>query len=202
MQRNAGGTIDPEEFEDLQSLNRLMDILKAKENPDENLNLDLGRKITVSVTAVSTRISEGRPSQPKRTMSRTAQDVLDVQGVRLQRLQIAQDEELETWKMKQYLKRNLTDLTQDDCKKFQKVADSFEIGNDDLLNYVGVQMRPDPDGKKPQIRVVLPSTLHQEILHHYHTSLIGGHQGITAEHMRDWSRDSTGRTCLNRFKNS
>lgn len=81
--------------------------------------------------------------------------------------------------MKQYFRGNLAALTQEDCKQLQKTADSFELGNDDLLYYVGMQRRPHPDGEGPQMSVVLPSTLQQEVLHHYHTSLVGGHQGIS-----------------------
>lgn len=93
MQRNAGGAVGPEEFEDIQSLNRLMEVLSPKKLLEE----DESPKDPSQVVAVSTRISDEPMSRPKRLTRRTTQDVLDVQGIRLQRLRIAQDEDLDPW---------------------------------------------------------------------------------------------------------
>ena len=55
-----------------------------------------------------------------------------------------------------------------------------------------------PQDRDGLMRLVIPETLQQDFLHHYHTSLEGGHQ-VSAEPIRRLDRDSIGEDCTGAF---
>ncbi|OWY96774.1 reverse transcriptase, partial [Phytophthora megakarya] len=82
----------------------------------------------------------------------------------------AQDEESWILDLKKYLVGEIRDLTQDDAKMFRSIAMNYEVDQSDLLFYCPTTKEEAADRDK-LMRLVIPETLQQDILHHYHTSL-------------------------------
>ncbi|OWZ02052.1 reverse transcriptase [Phytophthora megakarya] len=74
----------------------------------------------------------------------------------------------------------------EEAKTLGSIATNYEVYQQDLLFYCPTSKEAAADRDK-LIRLVIPETLQQDILHHYHTSLQGGHQGIgrTYDRIRD-----------------
>ncbi|OWZ11027.1 LOW QUALITY PROTEIN: reverse transcriptase [Phytophthora megakarya] len=107
-------------------------------------------------------------------------------GLRIERVRQAQDEESWILGLTKYLVGEIRDLTQEDAKMFGSIAMNYEVDPSDLLFYCPTTKEAAADRDK-LMRMLIPETLQQDILHHYHTSLHGGHQGIgrTYDRIRD-----------------
>ncbi|OWZ04773.1 LOW QUALITY PROTEIN: reverse transcriptase [Phytophthora megakarya] len=70
-----------------------------------------------------------------------------------------------------YLVGEIRDLTQEDAKLFGSIAMNYEVDQLDLLFYCPTTKEAAADRDK-LMRLVMPETLQQDILHHYHTSLV------------------------------
>ncbi|KAG6595840.1 reverse transcriptase [Phytophthora cinnamomi] len=98
------------------------------------------------------------------------------------------DEDEEAWIAG--LKKNLVgaaqDLTQDEARSYGNISMDYEVDLSDLLFYCHPTRRSEAD-RDGLMRLVIPETLQQDVLHHYHASLEGGHQGIgrTYQKIRD-----------------
>ncbi|DAZ99418.1 TPA: hypothetical protein N0F65_004051 [Lagenidium giganteum] len=105
---------------------------------------------------------------------------LDLVEERWRRIRVAQDEELWICTMKRFLRGDFEDLTEEQLRDCKKTSDSFLIDQRDCLNYIGAERRGQSEDSADslQIRVVVPTTLQQDLLHHYHATLESGHQGI------------------------
>ena len=57
------------------------------------------------------------------------------------------------------------------------MAEDYKISEEGLLLYCSGQ-RNQGDDRDVTVRVVIPESLQTDFLHHYYTSLEGGHQGI------------------------
>ncbi|GMF20123.1 unnamed protein product [Phytophthora fragariaefolia] len=95
----------------------------------------------------------------------------------------AQNEEKWIADLKSYLQGNLADLTVEEAKACSKIADDYEVDADGLLVYCPTTAQSGGD-RDLIARLVVPETLHRDFLHHYHTSLEGGHQGIGRTYQR------------------
>lgn len=159
MQREEGGTVPADEFEDLRTLNKLREVFIAKTEKTE------------AMIVVATR----------RTTQRTKEvaDFLAAQAVHADRIRRAQDEEKWIHDLKRYLLGEVHGLIQKDVNDCVKIADRYEVDEDGLLFFVGKRRRRHGYGREIQFKLVAPTTLHDEILHHYHASLVGGHQGVS-----------------------
>ncbi|POM79909.1 Reverse transcriptase, partial [Phytophthora palmivora] len=67
--------------------------------------------------------------------------------------------------------------------KCAKIASDYEVDENDLLFFCPKTVQRD-DGRDAVIRLVVPESLQQDFLHHYHASLEGGHQGIGRTYLR------------------
>ncbi|POM62558.1 reverse transcriptase [Phytophthora palmivora] len=85
-----------------------------------------------------------------------------------------------------YLNGDRHDLTQQEANSYANLAADYDLDNHDLLFYCPSTRSTDADRDK-RVRLVIPGSLYQDILHHYHVSLEGGHQGIgrTYQRIRD-----------------
>ncbi|KAG2949506.1 hypothetical protein PC110_g6012 [Phytophthora cactorum] len=100
-----------------------------------------------------------------------------VKGLRINRIRQAQDEEAWISGLKKYLAGELRDVDQGEAKSYSLIATDYEMDLNDLLFYCPPTKRTDKD-RDGLMRLVMPEALHQDILHHYHASLEGGHQGM------------------------
>ncbi|GMF63400.1 unnamed protein product [Phytophthora fragariaefolia] len=102
-----------------------------------------------------------------------------VQAERRRRISKAQDEELRWTDLKALLRGELDSLTHHRAQNASKIADSFVLSEDGLLYYQGQRRRrAEPDSADILLRLVVPTTMVDEVLHSCHNSIEGGHQGI------------------------
>ncbi|KAE8973020.1 hypothetical protein PF011_g25414 [Phytophthora fragariae] len=135
---------------------------------------DAGRGKT-QVLAVTTRSAAARMAT-RRSRPPEVLEELVVQRLRLDHIRAAQDEEVWIVNLKKYLRGDVGDLSRREVKNCQKLAPQYEEGESGLLYY---QSRNDDsaEGRDEMMKLVIPETLREDVLHHYHASLEGGHQG-------------------------
>ncbi|OWZ01620.1 LOW QUALITY PROTEIN: reverse transcriptase, partial [Phytophthora megakarya] len=156
------------EVQDLVTLKRLGEILIPKiETP------------VVRGAAVTTRASRVR------TPAGVMQEDL-IQKIRVDQIRQAQKEEVWIAGMKKYLSGSIADLTQEEARSYGKIAADNEVDEQDLLFYYPPKPRSGDDRDR-LLRLVVPEMLQSDVLHHYHTTLKGRHQGVgrTYQRIRD-----------------
>ncbi|GMF54705.1 unnamed protein product [Phytophthora fragariaefolia] len=106
-------------------------------------------------------------------------DPLEVQEERRRRVGRAQDEELRWANLKLVLKGESSSLGYKAALEAWKMADRFVLSDDGLLYFLGENRRWGKDRMNETVlRLVVPTTMVQEVLQSCHDSLEGGHQGI------------------------
>ncbi|POM74053.1 LOW QUALITY PROTEIN: Reverse transcriptase [Phytophthora palmivora] len=169
LQRQGGVEIESDEDKrDLITLNRL------------NERADQAAQITAVMTRSGLRSTIRTTSDPQSLREEV------VRVLRIDRIRQAQDEEAWILGLKKYLNGDLQDLIQQEAKSYANLAADYELDHHDLLFYCPSTRPTDADRDK-LMRLVIPKTLYQDILHHYLVSLEGGHQGIgrTYQRIRD-----------------
>ncbi|KAE8977332.1 hypothetical protein PR001_g25162 [Phytophthora rubi] len=106
-----------------------------------------------------------------------------VRYLRIGRIKQAQDEEVWIAGLKKYLLGAVHDLSPEDIKSYNAVGSDYEVDLDGLLFYCPPAKRTTEE-RDGLMRLVVPETLQQDMLHHYHSSLEGGHQGIGRTYQR------------------
>ncbi|KAE8885044.1 hypothetical protein PF005_g10318 [Phytophthora fragariae] len=158
LQREAGVMVQEQDWNDLVMLNRLPEILTATT-----------KETTLRISAMAIRSRRKVPSQ----------EVLQedaVRQLRVARIRQGQDEEKWIANLKHYLRGQVVDLDREEGRACSNLADDFEMDEQELLYYCPPSRKPDKE-RDGLLRLVIPETLHQDLLHHYHVSLEGGHQG-------------------------
>lgn len=158
LRRESGVVIvKEEERQDLMTLNRLDELLLAKDNAT-----------TVKIAAVTRSRKKCRPQVLQEEI---------VQRMKMERISRAQDEEKWIVDLKAYLRGDVQDLTSTEAKSCSKIADRYETDESGLLFYFPPTKQSDKD-RDLVTKLVVPETLQNDLMHHYHSSLEGGHQGI------------------------
>ncbi|KAE9351975.1 hypothetical protein PR003_g4612, partial [Phytophthora rubi] len=172
LQRQAGVEVEEDsDFENLVTLNRLEEILVAREAEEHP---------SAKISPVATRTTGDSRSRP------TVLQEEVVRNLRIGRIKQAQDEEVWIAGLKKYLLGAVHDLSPEDIKSYNAVGSDYEVDLDGLLFYCPPAKRTTEE-RDGLMRLVVPETLQQDVLHHYHSSLEGGHQGIgrTYQRIRD-----------------
>ncbi|OWZ16156.1 LOW QUALITY PROTEIN: reverse transcriptase [Phytophthora megakarya] len=172
---NAGSWSSCEkDIRDLVTLNRLDGILVVKIE-------DETARISAVTARFKARSGVRTGSDPDALHEEVAREL------RIERIRQAQDEEPWISGLKKYLVGEIRDLTQEDAKVFGSVAVNYEVDQSDLLFYCPTTKESAGDRDKLMRLEVSETLQQQDILHHYHTSLQGGHQGIgrTYDRIRD-----------------
>ncbi|POM68675.1 Reverse transcriptase [Phytophthora palmivora] len=158
LRRESGVVIvKEEERQDLMTLNRLDELLIAKNDATP-----------VKITAVTRSRKKCRPQVLQEEI---------VQRMRMERINRAQDEEKWIVDLKAYLRGDVQDLTSAEAKNCSKIADRYETDESGLLFHFPLTKQSDED-RDLVAKLVVPETLQNDLMHHYHSSLEGGHQGI------------------------
>uniref|UniRef100_A0AAV1VBY4 Integrase zinc-binding domain-containing protein n=1 Tax=Peronospora matthiolae TaxID=2874970 RepID=A0AAV1VBY4_9STRA len=110
-----------------------------------------------------------------------------VQRIRVRRIGQAQDEERRIVILKKFLNGDVSSLDAGKGKMCAKLAPEYEIDENDLIFFCPTTKR-EPEDRGGLMRLVIPETLQQDVLHHNHASLEGGHQGIGRTYQRIRSR--------------
>ncbi|OWZ00713.1 reverse transcriptase [Phytophthora megakarya] len=174
LQRQCGIAIESDaEIQDLITLNRLDEILIVKVEEE-----------TLRVSTVTSRSKVRSGVRVGSDPESVREEV--VRELRIERIRQSQDEESWIMGLKKYLIGEIRDLTQEEAKLIGSIAMNYEMDQRDLLFYCPTSKEAAADRDK-LMRLVIPETLQQDILHHYHTSLQGGHQGVgrTYDRIRD-----------------
>uniref|UniRef100_A0AAV1VN60 Integrase catalytic domain-containing protein n=1 Tax=Peronospora matthiolae TaxID=2874970 RepID=A0AAV1VN60_9STRA len=74
-------------------------------------------------------------------------------------------------------------LSADEAKMCALIAPDYEVDQSGLL-FLCPRSNTEVDDRTELARLVVPEQLQQDFLHHYHTSLEGGHQGIGRTYQR------------------
>ncbi|OWY94445.1 LOW QUALITY PROTEIN: reverse transcriptase, partial [Phytophthora megakarya] len=149
LQRQCGIEIESDaEIQDLITLNRLDEILIVK--------------VEEGIAQAKSGVRVG--SDP----SSLREEV--VRELRIERIRQAHDEESWIMGLKKYMIGEIQDMTQEEAKMFGSIAMNYEVDQLDLLFYCLTTKETAADRDK-LMRLVIPETLQQDILHHYHTSL-------------------------------
>ncbi|GMF25338.1 unnamed protein product [Phytophthora fragariaefolia] len=106
-----------------------------------------------------------------------------VQRMRMERIGRAQDEEKWIVDLKKYLTGDVRKLTSTEAKSCAKIAEDYEVDEAGLLFYCPPSKQSCED-RDLVTRLVIPEPLQEDVLHHYHSSLEGGHQGIGRTYQR------------------
>ncbi|GMF32572.1 unnamed protein product [Phytophthora fragariaefolia] len=141
LQRHAGRVVtDPQEIRGLMTLNRLREIVRpttcdASADLQGSMSPQSNPERTDSpVLPVVTRSAAAQTS-PSRTQVLEALLDLAVQRLRLDRVRVAQDEELWIANLKRYLRGDLGSLFRREAKDCRKIAPQYEEGESGLLDY-------------------------------------------------------------------
>ncbi|OWZ22837.1 LOW QUALITY PROTEIN: hypothetical protein PHMEG_0002391 [Phytophthora megakarya] len=159
--------------QDLITLNRLDDIFVVKsEGP------------TVHIADVRTRSRARTGVRSESNPPVLCEEV--IRDIRIERIRQAYDDEPWIHGVKIYLAGEVRDLTQEEARTYGSIAMNHEVDQHDLIFYCPTTKKSTADRDKI-MRLVLPESLHQDVLHHYHTSLQVGHQriGRTYDRIRD-----------------
>ncbi|GMF34546.1 unnamed protein product [Phytophthora fragariaefolia] len=133
------------------------------------------------VNTESSHVENGEisPGAAERPPSAEDIDPLEVQEERRRRVGRAQDEELRWANLKLVLKGESSSLGYKSAREAWKMADRFVLSDDGLLYFLGENRRWGKDRMNETVlRLVVPTTMVQEVLQSCHDSLEGGHQGI------------------------
>ncbi|ETO99780.1 hypothetical protein F441_22797 [Phytophthora nicotianae CJ01A1] len=121
-----------------------------------------------------------------RTRSKNSAEVrqLDVvQRISMDRILRAQNEEKWIVNLNAYQSGDLEDLDAGEARACNKIADDYDVDGGGLLLYCPRAGKDDGDRDR-LAKLVVPEDLQQDVLHHYHTSLEGGHQGVGRTYQR------------------
>ncbi|KAG3062498.1 hypothetical protein PI125_g24514 [Phytophthora idaei] len=140
--------------------------------------------------------ASGEPSQangePSITLKEQSQapsafdvDPVAVQAERRRRIAVAQSEEARWRNIKAGLTGDAENLSYRKARDAWKWSDKFVLTEDDILYYAGPNHRRGTDQSEgPQLRLVVPTTMIQEVLQNCHDSLEGGHPGVVRTYQR------------------
>jgi hypothetical protein len=172
---------DPEVLTQLRTLNRLDEIVLSEETvtddiTDPDVSEEDRRTSDPAKIAVTTRSGTMLGSQE------THPD--DVASVRRARIRTAQDEEAWIRNLKLFVQGQIDLLSSEEAKRCAKQADGFEVDVEGLLCYRSEGRRNEDGSRDVTMRIVVPTTLQSDLLHHYHVGLEGGHQGIGRTYAR------------------
>ncbi|ETL50609.1 hypothetical protein L916_00175, partial [Phytophthora nicotianae] len=121
-----------------------------------------------------------------RTRSKNSAEVLQldvVQQIRTDRILLAQNKEKWIVDLKAYLSGDLEWLDSSEARACGKIVCDYDVDDGGLLLYC---LRAGRDGgdRDRLAKLVVPEDLQQDVLHHYHTILEGGHQGVGRTYQR------------------
>ncbi|GMF43589.1 unnamed protein product [Phytophthora fragariaefolia] len=106
-------------------------------------------------------------------------DATDIEAERRKHIPKVQVEELRWADLKALLWGELDSLTHRRAHNASKIADSFVLSEDGLVYYQGQRRRrAELDSADISLRLVVPTTMVDEVLHSCDNSIEGGHQGI------------------------
>ncbi|POM66875.1 LOW QUALITY PROTEIN: Reverse transcriptase [Phytophthora palmivora] len=158
--------------------------------PDLNSELEIRRRIETSGEAKfgdTQPRSQGNETELNASRAPSADNIdpAVVQAERRQRIDRAQNEELQWADLKAYLRGELRQKSFRRVRHAGKAADDFVLSEDGLLYcHNRSRRRGGDDEPSLNLRLVVPTTMADEVLQNRHNSVEGGHQGIVRTYHR------------------
>jgi hypothetical protein len=144
---------------------------------DDDISSDTNHDATTADISHAEHLVDALTRNRRREVEEERRPEMDVRAERTRRFLKGQDEEKWIWCMKEYLHGRLEALTQEEARNCGKIAEKFALGANGLLYYVN-EKKEESREEDLTLRLVIPTTMRNDVLHHYHSSLEGGHQGI------------------------
>ncbi|OWZ12265.1 reverse transcriptase [Phytophthora megakarya] len=107
---------------------------------------------------------------------------LEFQAGRWRRIKVHQEDDEYRAEIRAFLNDDLDRFSSTRLKKISKVADMFVLDDRGILYRLPHSVRGRPRDVVGNLRLVVPSSLREDMLHHAHEDFQGGHQGITWTH--------------------
>lgn len=165
IQRHQGERVKTEDYGDLMTLNRLPEVLTRD-------------PVTIAAERVQVfATTRARSADLTSLLSGLTQ-------IRVDRLRQSQNEERWIVNLKNFVKGEVGSLSTREAEDCSKIVADYDVSPEDLLYFISKHRRREGDDRATRFRLVIPTTLQHEILHHYHTSMAGGHQGISRTYER------------------
>ncbi|GMF18394.1 unnamed protein product [Phytophthora fragariaefolia] len=121
---------------------------------------------------LETALNEPVRADPKEASER--EDPTSVQTERIRRIRVAQDAERRRADLKAYVRGDVESLTIMRAANASKIVDRFVRDEDGLLQYVDKGRKVDEVGEhEPQLRLVIPATMIDEVLQSCHDLIEG-----------------------------
>ncbi|ETL43894.1 hypothetical protein L916_05693, partial [Phytophthora nicotianae] len=124
-----------------------------------------------------------------RTRLKNSPEVLQldvVQSIRTDRILRAQNKEKWIVNLKAYLSGDLENLDAGEARACNKIADDYDVDDGGLFLYCP-RVGRDGGERDRLAKLLVPEDLQQDVLHHYHTSLEGGHQEVGRTYQWVWA---------------
>ncbi|OWZ06526.1 reverse transcriptase, partial [Phytophthora megakarya] len=109
---------------------------------------------------------------------------LEFEAERWRRIRVHQEVDEYVPELRAFLNDDLARFSSTRLKKISKVADLFVLDDQGILYRLPNSVRRRPRDAVDNLRLVVPSSLRDDKLHHAHEDFQGGHQGITRTHER------------------
>ena len=106
-----------------------------------------------------------------------------VQQVWIEHINQAQDEENWISDLKAYLIGDIAMLNAREAKRCSLIAPDYEVDQDGL-SFSCPRAAAKSKDRGESVRLVIPELLQRDVVHHYHTRLDGGHQGVGRTYQR------------------
>ncbi|KAJ8535390.1 hypothetical protein ON010_g13348 [Phytophthora cinnamomi] len=172
LQRQGGRTSHgPDEIQDLKTLNRLGEVIRPLALSPEAVD-------HADPVAVDPGTDNHVPDQPGCDGIRPSDVDAGCRTAPVLANAFASQQDEEAWiaNLKKYLSGDLGGLSRREAKDCQKIARQYEEGEGGFLYYYGRGDESTED-RDTLLKLVIPETLRDDVLRHYHASLEGGHQG-------------------------
>ncbi|OWY94203.1 hypothetical protein PHMEG_00036137 [Phytophthora megakarya] len=108
--------------------------------------------------------------------------VQEFQAERWRRIKVHQEEDEYLAEIRAFLNDDLDRFSSSRLKKISKVADLFVLNDRGVLYRLPHSVRGRPRDAVDNLRLVVPSSLREDMLHHAHEDFQGRHQGIIRTH--------------------
>ncbi|OWZ22536.1 reverse transcriptase [Phytophthora megakarya] len=105
-----------------------------------------------------------------------------VSGKRWRRIKVHQEKDEYLAEIRAFLNDDLDRLSSTRLKKISRVANPFVLDDRGWLYRLPHSIRGKPRDTVDNLRLVVPSSLREDMLHHAHEAFQGGRQGITRTH--------------------
>ena len=191
IQKQASEEVDPSKYGDLEVLSQLHKVVADQSEKTVGPRAGVNAVQTRRARALAEEAGspDGDPDPPGREeegISPPPEGVTEtlppmpgssVQDERKARIQRSQDEEVWIWEIKCFLRGEVDEFDLAKVKKVAKVADLFALDADGLLFCIPAS-REGEESERRGARMVLPTSLHEETLRHFHCSISGGIKNV------------------------